>query len=226
MEVQETKPGLIAERMKELEARSLSSGGHSSVIDGLCVMEATAYVAGLPHSDAPECTCPVITAFMVVWNDALPSDAERDRLLKPLIPLIVGTRSTPEAEERRATMAADWLIRVHTPAWLRAAQLEQQAAALETLPEITDFAQCPSLMPTLNAVKTNAAAAWEAARAAAGAAAWAAAGAAAWDAAWAAAWAAARAAARAAAWDALDATTKKLQDSAVDLVKRMCEVQS
>ncbi len=61
---------------------------------------------------------------------------------------------------------------------------------------------------------------------AAGAAARAAAGAAAWDAAWAAAWAAAWDAAGAAAWDAawdaLKPTTEALQQSAVELVERMC----
>jgi hypothetical protein len=240
---------IIQERMAEIAALSLDSGNHADLEHGACVMEAVAYVAGEPWSDAPQCACPVITAFMVSWNDALPSSAERDRLLKPLIPQLVGTRSTPAVEQRRATMAADWLIRVHTPAWLRLSKLDTHAAALESLPEITDFAQCPSLMPALKAAQTDAAAAWAAARAAAwdaaraaagaaawaaawdaaGAAAWDAAGAAAWDAAgaaaWAAAWDAAGAAARDAAWAALKETTATLQLSAVDLVRRMCEVK-
>jgi hypothetical protein len=216
-------------------------------------MEAVAYVAGESWSDHPECTCPVLTALMVAWNDALPNNEERDRLLKPLIPFLVGTRSTSEVEKRRATMAADWLIRVHTPAWLRLAKLNDQAALLEALPKITDFAQCPSLMPTLQAVRKDGAAAGaaagdaagDAARDAAWDAAWAAAGAAAWDAAWAAAgaaardaagaaawaaardaaWAAARDAARDAAWDALKPTVDILQQSALDLVHRMISVR-
>jgi hypothetical protein len=235
------QPQSTIERLERIARHSLKSGGHSpNTPNGefnACVMEAVSWVAGEPWSDAPQCACPVITAFMVSWNDSLPNDAERDRLLKPLIALIVGTRSTPEIEQRRSLMAADWLVRVHTPAWLRLAKLESQAAALEGLPEITDMAQCPSLMPALNAVRKDADAAWAAAGAA-GDAAWAAAGdaaraaagaaarAAAGDAAWAAAWAAARAAARAAAGDAaraaLKPATTKLQESAVELVKRMC----
>jgi hypothetical protein len=241
---------IIQERMAEIAALSLDSGNHADLEHGACVMEAVSYIAGEPWSDAPQCACPVITAFMVSWNDSLPSNAERDRLLKPLIPLLVGTRSTPAVEQRRATMAADWLIRVHTPAWLRLAKLDTHAAALESLPEITDFAQCPSLMPALKAAQTDAAAArdaardaaraaawdaaWDAARAAARDAAWAAARAAARDAAWAAAWDAARDAAwaaawdaaRAPAWDALKETAATLQLSAVDLVRRMCEVKA
>jgi len=197
---------LIAERLERIQALSLKHGGHEENERAMCVMEACAYVAGEPWSDAPQCACPVITAFMVSWNDSLPSDADRDRRLKPLIPLIVGTRSTPQVEQRRATMAADWLIRVHTPAFLRLAKLDDQAALLVALPEITDFLQCPSLMPALEAVRKDAAAAWAAA----------------WDAARAAARDAARDAARAAARDALAPTVARLQDSAVVLVQRMC----
>jgi hypothetical protein len=207
----------IKSRLAELASKPLSAGAHADLEKGMCIMEATAYVAGEDWSDHPKCACPVIGAFMRAWNDGLLSD-DRETLLRPLIPQLVNTRGSKALEQRRATMAADWLIRVHTPAWLRLAKLEAQAAALEGLPEITDFATCPSLMSTLDAVRSDADAARDAAgaaaRDAAGAAARAAAGAAAWDAAraaaWAAAWAAAgdaagaaaRAAAGAAAWAA------------------------
>ena len=238
---------LIPERMAQIG--SLKKGNHKPNGHEMCVMEAVAYVAGEAWSDQPQCSCPVITAFMVSWNDSLPNDAERDRLLKNLIPEIIGTRATKSVETKRATLAADWLIRTHTPAWLRLAKLETQAALLESLPEITDFAQCPSLMPALQAVRIDAnaarAAAGDAARDAAWAAAWDAAGAAAWaaardaarDAAWAAArdaawdaagdaaWDAAWDAARAAAGDALKPTIAQLQISAVALVRKMITVK-
>jgi hypothetical protein len=176
---------------------------------------------------------------MRVWNDGIPDDAERTTLLKPLIPKLINTRGSKVLESRRATMAADWLVREHTVAWLRLAKLDRQADALAALPEIVDFAQCPSLMPALTAARAAArAAAWAAARDAAWTAAWAAARAAARDAAraaaWAAAWAAARAAARAAAmaaardaardaaWAAIASTRLALQQSAVGLIERMC----
>lgn len=156
----------------------------------MCVMEAVAFVAGEPWSDHPECASQVIGAFLRIWHDELP-DAERTKLLLPLISHLIGTKGSEALEQRRATMAADWLIRVHTPAWLRLAKLDAQADALGRLPEITDFAQCQGLMPTLEA-------AGAAARDAA----------AAWD----------------AAWDAIAETKKHLQQSAVQLVIRMCEV--
>jgi hypothetical protein len=226
---------------------TLAHGGHSPG-DQMCAMEAVAFVAGEPWSDQPKCACPVISSFMRAWNDSLP-DADRTRLLLPLIPKLVGTRGDKALEIRRSLMAADWLVRVHTPAWLRLAKLDAQADLLERLPEITDMAQVPSIRGPLEAVRTDAAAAWDAAWAAARAAAWAAARAAAWDAAgaaagaaagdaagaaawdaagaaaWAAAraaaWAAARAAARAAAGAALAPTKEKLQASALELIERM-----
>jgi hypothetical protein len=194
-------------------------------------MEMAAYVAGEPWSDHPRCACPVITAFMIAWNDGLPSDAERDRLLKPLIPDIVDTKSTPAIEERRSYMALDWLIRVYTPRWLDLVPvLAPHAKALRDLEEIADLAGASAAGASVVAARAAAgaaawdaawdaarAAAWDAARAAARAAAGAAARAAAWDA----ARAAARDAARAAARDALKPTTEWLQVSALDLVNRM-----
>jgi hypothetical protein len=229
------------------EVTELHHGGHSPG-ERMCAMEAVAYIAGEPWSDHPQCASPVIAAFMRSWNDSLPDD-KRNALLLPLIPKLVGTRGTPELEERRSLMAADWLVRVHTPAWLRLAKLDAQADMLERLPEITSMAQVPSIRGPIEAVRKDAAAArdaawdaawaaawdaardaawaaawdaaWDAARDAARDAAWAAARDAAWDAAWDAARDAARDAAWAAAWDALKPTTEKLQASALELIERM-----
>ena len=210
-----------------LEALTLAQGSHKEKQDAYCVMEAVAYVAGEPWSDAPTCACPVITTFMVTWNDSLPSNKDRDRLLKPLVPLLVDTRSTKAIERVRSYMALDWFVRVHVPTWFDLTpSLKPSGDALRALDELNSAAACRAAMVTIRtAGKQSAAAraaAGDAARAAAGAAARAAAGAAAraaaWDAAraaagdaagdaaWAAAgdaaWAAARAAAGDAAWDA------------------------
>ena len=63
----------------------LSAGAHETEHEGACVMEAVAYVAGEPWSDKPACACPVLGAFLRTWNDHLPTDADRDRLLRPLM---------------------------------------------------------------------------------------------------------------------------------------------
>jgi len=201
-----THAQILADRMATIEALALSSGSHAEFDQGMCVMEAVSYVAGEPWSDAPQCACPVITAFCVSWNDSLP-DADRTRLLKPLIPLIVGTRSAKEIEERRSYMALDWLIRVFTPKWLdMVPALHEHAKALRELDAIADMAGAAAA-----GVKVRAA------------------GAAAGDAAGAAAWATAGDAAGAAAGDAAGAylkpTTEWLQASALNLVHQMIEVK-
>jgi hypothetical protein len=99
-------------------------------------MEAVAYVAGEPWSDHPQCVCPVIAAFCRTWNDNL-SDEQRDALLRPLIPSLIGTRATPEAERARAYLAADYACRVAAPAALRAVGLDAHADTLERLDPVT-----------------------------------------------------------------------------------------
>ena len=262
------EPTLALDHLGEL---TLKKGAHGARDNGLCAMEAAAWMAGEAHSDHPACVSPVIASFMRNWNDDLPSDEDRDRLLKPLLPLTLNTRTNDADEERRGLLCADWLMRTFTPAWLDAAKLSEEAAELRALPELVDTAAIAAAQPILNRARERAAAAWDAAWAAAWAAAgdaawdaawaaaWAAAGDAAWDAAWAAAraaawaaagdaaWAAARAAAWAAAWaaraaaraaawaaagdaaraaanDRLAPVVKELQESASELVRRMCTV--
>lgn len=126
----------IIDRLREIENRAIRHGAHDSFYDGLCIMEAVAYIAGEEHSDRPYCVSPTISEFLRVWNDGLGSDEERE-LLRPLMLSVLDTRSTPAAEGRRAWMCADWLIRVNLPAWLDLMDLDEHAARLRGLPEIT-----------------------------------------------------------------------------------------
>ena len=211
--------------IRELPAdKPLLSGAHSP--NGkMCVMEAAAWMAGEPWSDRPKCVCPTIGAFMRSWNDSLPDDETRGRLLKPLLPLIIDTAHGQKIATVRSFMALDWLARTCAPAFLDLTpSLATHAATLRALAPTVDLKSARSAEPSLAAAW---AAAWAAARAAAGAAggdaARAAAGAAAWDAAWDAARDAAGAAARGdAAGAKLQPVVEAMQASAQDLVRRMC----
>ena len=178
-----------------LDGITLRSGGHSDREQGVCLLEAAAWVAGEPHSDHPACVCPVMAAFGRAWNDAIPDDETRTRVLKPVVALLIGTKSTPAVERQRSYLAFDWLARWQVPAWLElTGSLKPHAATLRALAPLADKASVAAARKPLAA-----------AGAAAGAAAWAAAG----D--------AARAAERA----ALAPTVKKLQRSALALFRRM-----
>ena len=203
---------ILPDRLARLIDITLLTGIHKPPPDDDniqgCAMEVLSWLVGAPWSDHHDCVCPTLAAFVRSWNDGL-NDDDRNTILKPLIPALVNTRGSNALDERRSMMAADWLIRVHTPAWLRLAKLDAHADALEALPEITSQEQMPAIQSLINAARRDAAAA----RAAAGAAAW--------DA----AWAAARAAARVAAGDALEPTKRYLQASARELLERMIGVE-
>ena len=223
----------------------IATGCHNDRSNGLCVMEAAAWLSGEPHSDHPKCVSNVIGSFLRNWNDSISDDVLRAKIMKPLLKVVMNTSASDAIELRRATMCDDWAIRVSTPAWLELAGLKSEATALRALPEIVDRSGLDTAMPALRDAQSKAAAAGAAA---AGAAARDAAGdaarAAAWAAAWASAWAAARDAARAAAWAAardaardaaraaagdaagarLAPTVATLQKSASDLVVRMARL--
>ena len=98
----------------------LAAGAHHTRDDGLCLLEAVAWVAGEAHSDHPTCTSTVLAAFGRELNDQLP-DGLRQQLV-PLVPRLIGTRGDG-LDETRGYLALDWLIRTYTPAWLDLAGL-------------------------------------------------------------------------------------------------------
>lgn len=119
----------LTERLTRLETIELLSGGHPPD-DGLCVMEAVAWLAGETHSDHPTCACPVISGFLRRLNDRLPDDLRQQ--LKPLIPRLIGSRSTDRAVVlRRAHLAADWANGIAPRVRLRCASAAAAAYAIE-----------------------------------------------------------------------------------------------
>ncbi len=86
--------------MLDLFKFKLSHGNHKRAEDGVCFMEAVAWMSRLPHSDRPECACPVLGAFGIRLNDRM-SDTERTTL-NPLIIKMMNTRSKPHEELRAA----------------------------------------------------------------------------------------------------------------------------
>lgn len=126
------------ERALWLHNLRLDRGGHDNQ-DRFCVMEAVAYFAGEPWSDHPQCASPLLTDFGLAVNDTIGAD-KRQQLI-PLIPRIVGTRGDGLDEARRY-LALDWLIRTFTPPWLRlipAPPAAALAAEIALFPPIVDF---------------------------------------------------------------------------------------
>ena len=74
---------------KKFKRISLKGGKHTTRASGMCAMELVAYMAGEKHTDTPECACPIITHFVVSWNDSLYDNASRNRWIKPVLPQVI-----------------------------------------------------------------------------------------------------------------------------------------
>ena len=111
----------------------LSSGGHGSREDGLCLMEAVAYAASEAHTDMPKCVSPVLSKYGQRLNDTAPSDAHRQELTQYIWKLI-GTAGDEALDQQRALVAVDWAVRRFAPIALRSAGLVAEAERLESLP--------------------------------------------------------------------------------------------
>lgn len=119
---------------------SLKVGSHKTRDDGVCALEAVAWLAGEKHTAYPECVCPVVAGFVRHFNDTLPDDATRTRLLGPLVPRLVGTRATADVEARRALLTADWALRQLAPLALDAEGFELLASTLRASAPLVDRA--------------------------------------------------------------------------------------
>jgi hypothetical protein len=191
------------ERLQRLERTDLKHGAHASIEQGACAMEMLSYLADEPWSDHPACASPMLAAFLRTWNDHLQTDEDRNRLIRPLLPLLLDTRQSVDIENRRAMRVYDWLVRVFTPAWLELhPELTEHATALRALAPLVDEQAARAAQPVSEAASNAASAAWSAAGSAARSA--------------------ARSAAESAAWSAVKPTAETLQVSAQELIRELC----
>lgn len=113
----------------------LRAGAHPTRDDGVCAMEMVALLAGETHSDEPRCACPVLGALVRASNDAM-TDAQRDRFLRPLVPVLVGTRASAAVERARGMLVVDAVVRVLLPMRLRRQRRRSEADLLAQLPAL------------------------------------------------------------------------------------------
>ena len=71
-------------------------------------------------------------------NDMLPSDAERGRVIGPVLFLPIGADPSPGAEQERAFLCADRAVRVFAPKALDAVGMTDEAQALRDLQPVTN----------------------------------------------------------------------------------------
>jgi len=120
---------------RSIEHVPLRAGAHPTRDDGVCAMEMVAWLAGEAHTDEPGCACPVLGALVRASNDAM-TDAQRDRFLRPLVPILVGTRATAAVERARGMLVVDCVARVLLPMRLRRERRGDEAELLARLPAL------------------------------------------------------------------------------------------
>jgi hypothetical protein len=134
----------------------LERGSHTTPDEGMCLLEAVAFIAGEDFSDNPECVSPVLAELGRALNDLLP-DKPRQQLI-PLIPKLIGTVN-PEQDQRDGLRCAHWLVAYWAPAWLDLIpEWTVHSATLRALPmpkswsDIEGWAQPLREVPALNSI--------------------------------------------------------------------------
>jgi len=152
----------------------LASGAHPNPQQGTCFMEAVAWMAREPHSDRPQCACPVLGTFGIRLNDRM-TDDER-KALNPLIIKMMNTRSKAHEETRAAHLVQGVVTRILVPifealGWADVAAIMRAipvgATRAEMLPTLRDARELAYKKRVAAAAAARAAAAATAADAAA-----------------------------------------------------------
>jgi hypothetical protein len=107
-----------------LKTVRLSKGDNKADDSKVCALEAAAWLAGEPHSDRPQCVCPLIAAFVRSFNDEL-TYHPRQKLVAYL-PRMIQSRGTYHDEAARARVGWSWLLRDHAPIWLEDTGLDSE----------------------------------------------------------------------------------------------------
>lgn len=89
---------------RKIKRLTVDYGAHDTFDDGSCVMEITAYAAGMKTcTDSPRIACEFVTPIMIQVNDKVSSNVRQE--LKALVPYLIGTRSRTKSMKR-----AYWLL--------------------------------------------------------------------------------------------------------------------
>jgi len=129
---------VLADRLAKLDTIELEYGTHTSFDDGMCAMEAVAWLAGEECSGLPQCACPIIARAMRRLNDLILNRVIRTELLRPLLVRIVDSRAGDNVVVRRTFIAADAAVRIFAPLALEKRGFAELATALRRIPAIVD----------------------------------------------------------------------------------------
>ncbi len=99
----------VKQLAKLLPGGSLEENSHDTAEDGVCLMEAVAWIAGEEHSDHPKCACPVLTSLGIEINDST-DDFGRQLLIQAIPALIGSATKNKKTLFRRARRAVELAV--------------------------------------------------------------------------------------------------------------------
>ena len=114
----------------------LRSGPGGDYKNGLCLMEAVAWMANEGATDAPECACPVLGRFAIRLNDNL-NDENRQQLRKLILPM-TGTRSKEHEKLRSEYLVLNVARKIVSLAFDKA-NLSEHAEAFRSVKDIDEL---------------------------------------------------------------------------------------
>jgi hypothetical protein len=145
----------IPELQARLSGVELRNGAGSCVDDGMCAMQAVAWLGGEIKdghlTDAPQCACRVVRPWVISANDNW-SKMDRQKLLA-IVPLLVGSRASLDVEVKRMYHFADFAIRTAVPFILEKAGWPDLAARLRAVERVTDNATAERAKPEVLSVR-------------------------------------------------------------------------
>lgn len=97
---------------KIAEINLIGGAGGGDPRNGLCIMEMVSWFDGAQKvTDRPECACPFLTDVALRLNDRAPTQEDRNTL-KPLLPLLAGTRDEPSRRARAWFVMRESVLRI------------------------------------------------------------------------------------------------------------------
>lgn len=122
----------------------LTAGHSDDPAKGACAMDAVNWLVHGEHGDEPKCACPVIGAFVMRGNDAMPSDVRQGLLA--YLHRIAGSRSK-DHRTLRARILVLAAVRVFLPAWMCTVALDRRAERLLAIPDNAKWKDVRSALP-------------------------------------------------------------------------------
>ncbi len=136
----------IARVLTGLETIELLSGSHSGPTQGMCAMEAVAFLATGEWTDMPPCVPYAVARLSQRCNDGFRSNADRTAWMRARAPYILRAKSGADADRQRAYVAAE-IAREVAVAPLRARG--RDTSAIDACAPITDGASARAVRDAL-----------------------------------------------------------------------------